>query len=478
VPRVRPAEQAPPWWRQVASSSGQPTVDWRSVAVARSPSSLYSQLGLHRFASLRAFQHRNFRVFWLGAFVSNVGTWMETIAIGVWVTQTTGRAGWTATVAALTYMPALVLGPLGGAIADRRDRRQLVAWLTWAQLLLAATLAALALLGRLSLPVVSVLAFLTGCANTLLAPVSSALLSELVPRKDLLSAVSLSSAQYNLGRIVGPMLAAVVMAAGGLGAAFALNALSFVAVMVAVGTVQLPAPEPRLHGNLLAEIRTGVRVAHEDAGIRTALWLTFAVGALVAPFIGLLPVFAIQELRRGASGTSLLATAQGVGAVGAAFLAGSLAERWGRERLLTRASAALALLATLYWLSPNFGLAVLGICLVGGAYLTTLSTLSSVCLSRVSRLLQARVASLYGLVLSTSYGLGLLGLGWSGDHFGLRRVMVVAALSCLAVVLVLKRGGRFSGVDGPARFLGTPTPLMTLAHVPGPDPVEEVRLKP
>jgi MFS family permease len=448
------------------------------VAVARSPFSLYSQLGLHRFASLHAFRHRNFRVFWLGAFVSNVGTWMETIAIGVWVTQTTGRAGWTATVAALTYMPALVLGPLGGAIADRRDRRQLVAWLTWAQLLLAATLAALALLGRLSLPVVSVLAFLTGCANTLLAPVSSALLSELVPRKDLLSAVSLSSAQYNLGRIVGPGLAAVVMAAGGLGAAFALNALSFVAVMVAVGTVQLPAPEPRLHGHLLAEIRTGVRVAHEDAGIRTALWLTFAVGALVAPFIGLLPVFAIQELGRGASGTSLLATAQGVGAVAAAFLAGSLAERWGRERLLARASGALAVLATLYWLSPNFGLAVVGICLVGSAYLTTLSTLSSVCLSRVSRLLQARVASLYGLVLSTSYGLGLLGLGWSGDHFGLRRVMVVAALSCLAVVLVLKRGGRFSGVDGPARFLGTPTPLMTLAHVPGPDPVEEVRLKP
>jgi MFS family permease len=445
------------------------------VDVVHSPS-VYSRLRLDRFASLRAFRHRNFRRFWLGAFVSNVGTWMETIAVGVWVTQSTGRGGWTATVAALMYFPALVFGPLGGAIADRRDRRQLVAWLTWAQLLLAATLAALALLGRLSLPAVSVLAFLSGCANALLAPVSSALLSELVPREDLLSALSLSSAQYNLGRIVGPGLAALVMAMGGLGAAFALNALSFVAVMVAVATVQLPAPEPRLHGHLLAEIRTGVRVAHEDIGIRTALWLTFAVGALVAPFIGLLPVFAIVELGRGASGTSVLATAQGVGAVAAAFLAGSLAEAWGRQRLLGRASAALALLAALYWLSPNFGLAVLGIAFVGAAYLTTLSTLSSVCLSRVSRMLQARVASLYGLVLSTSYALGLLALGWAGDHFGLRRVMVTAALLCLVVVLVLKRRGRISGVDGPARFLGTPTPLMTLPHVPGPDPVEEVRV--
>jgi MFS family permease len=438
--------------------------------------SLYSRLGLHRFASLRALRHRNFRRFWLGAFVSNVGTWMETIAVGVWVMQTTGRAGWTATVAALVYLPALVLGPLGGAIADRRDRRQLFVWLAWVQLLVAATLATLALAGRLSLPAVATLAFLGGCANALLAPVSSALLSELVPRADLLSAVSLSSAQYNLGRIVGPGLAAVVMAASGLGAAFALNALSFVAVIVAVATVRLPAPEPRPHGRLWAEIRTGVRVAHEDAGISTALWLTFSVGALVAPFIGLLPVFAIQELGRGASGTSLLATAQGVGAVAAALVAGSLAERWGRERLLTRASAALATLAALYWLSPSFGLAVLGIACLGACYLATLSTLSSVCLSRVSRLLQARVASLYGLVLSTSYGVGLLALGWAGDHFGIRRVMVTAALLCLAVVAVLKRQGGFSGIDAPARFLGTPTPLLTLQHVPGPDPVENVRV--
>jgi MFS family permease len=446
------------------------------VDVALSRSSLYGRLGLHRFASLRAFRHRNFRRFWFGAFVSNVGTWMETIAIGVWVTQTTGRAGWTATVAALTYLPALVLGPLGGAFADRRDRRQLFVWLTWVQLLLAAALAVLALLGRLSLPVVSVLAFSGGCANALLAPVSAALLSELVPREDLLSAVSLSSAQYNLGRIVGPGLAALVMATSGLGAAFALNALSFVAVMVAVATVQLPAAEQRAHGHLWAEIRTGMRVAHEDLGIQTALFLTFAVGALVAPFIGLLPVFAIHELGRGASGTSLLATAQGVGAIAAAMVAGSLAERWGRSRLLVRASAALALLAALYWLSPNFGLALVGIGLLGATYLTTLSTLSSVCLSRVSRLLQARVASLYGLVLSTSYGLGLLALGWGADHFGIRRVMVAAALLCLVVVLALKRAGRFSGVDAPPRFLGTPTPLMTLRHIPGPDPVEEVRV--
>src|SRR5208282_3980179 len=95
----------------VTSSAGASRVHWTlHVDVVLSSASLYGRLGLHRFSSLRAFRHRNYRRFWLGAFVSNVGTWMETIAVGVWVTQTTGRGGWTATVAALMYLPALVLG--------------------------------------------------------------------------------------------------------------------------------------------------------------------------------------------------------------------------------------------------------------------------------------------------------------------------------------------------------------------------------
>jgi len=437
---------------------------------------VFDRLGLHRFSSLRAFRHRSFRRFWAGAFVSNVGTWMENIAVGVWVTETTGRAGWTATVAALMYLPTLVLGPLGGAIADRRDRRQLFTWLSWFQLLLASTLAALAVLGHLSLGAVSVIVLLAGCANAVLNPVATALLSEIVPREDLLSAISLNSAQYNLGRIVGPGLAALVMAAGGVGAAFAANALSFLAVILAVAGVRTPAPAPRTHGHIWAEIRTGFRVAREDAGIRTVLWLTLAVGGLVGPFIGLIPVFAIRELGRGASGTSLLATAQGLGAVAAATVVGSLGDRWGRRRLLVRSCAAVALVAALTWLAPQFGWALLGIALLGAAYLTTLSTMSSICLSRVSRLLQARVASLYSLVLSGSYALGLLALGWAGDRLGVRRVMVSAALVCLGVVAGFWRAGRLAGVEGPALFLGTPTPV-AVPRVAGPDPVEEVPVR-
>src|SRR5262249_21991922 len=210
-------------------------------------------------------------------------------------------------------------------------------------------LAVLAYTGRLSLGAVAVLALLAGCVNALVSPVYSALLAELVPAEDLLSALSLSSAQYNLGRVVGPSLAALALAAGGLAVAFLCNAASFVAVLVSLALVQLPGRPTGTHGHLWAEIRTGFRVAREDAGIRTALVLTLLVSVLVAPFIALIPVVAINLFGHGAAGTSLLATAQGVGAIAAAVLTGTLADRWGRRRLVSRMTLALGLVATAYW---------------------------------------------------------------------------------------------------------------------------------
>ncbi len=428
-----------------------------------------------RLSSLRAFRHPNFVRFWLGAFISNVGTWMETIGVGVYVTQATGRAGWTGTVAALMYMPTLVLGPLAGALADRTDRRRLLSVLTTAQTLIATALAVLAFTGRLSVPAVAVLAFLAGCVNALVSPVYSSLLAELVPAEDLLSALSLSSAQYNLGRIIGPSLAALAMAAGGLSTAFFCNAASFVAVLVSLVLVQLP-PRPRRHehDDLWAEIGTGFRVAREDAGIRTALVLTGLISVLVAPFIALIPVYAITVFGHGATGTSVLATAQGVGAIAAAVLTGTLADRWGRRRLVSRMTLALGVIATAYWLVPQFWMAVVLVAMLGGAYLSTLTGVNATCMSRVSRLLQARVSSLYSMVLGAGYATGLLALSWLGDHVGLRLVMATTAVLLTASVAWMRRRGQLALLDGPAQFLGRDEVTFEVPTLAGPATVKEV----
>jgi len=387
-----------------------------------------------RVASLRALQHRAYATLWFGSFVSNIGNWMQTIALGVFVTETTGRAGWTGTVAALMYLPALVFGPLGGAIADRVDRRRYLFAGTLAQTALAALLAGLAFANQLTVPIVALVAMVAGCVAAMLSPAFNALLVEIVPREDLLSAVSLNSAAYNLGRIIGPLCTAAAMVWGGVGAALAANAVSFLAALAAIAVmpgakVALGPPEP-----VWAGIRRGVAAAMDDSGIRTALALTLAVGMLVAPFIGLVPVMAIKVLGGGAPETSLLVACQGVGAVCAAVVGGTIAERIGRRTLLLVAAPASAALAVAFWLAPGLHLAAAIIFCLGGAYLTALAGLNTVVQARAPSELQARVASLYGMLLGGGYAIGLVVMGFLADRFGMRLVGFIGAASCLAVL--------------------------------------------
>ncbi|HEX8700091.1 MAG TPA: MFS transporter, partial [Myxococcaceae bacterium] len=279
---------------------------------------------LSRLSSLRAFGHPGYLPIWLGSLVSTIGSWMETVALGVYVTEVTGQAEWTGGIAALTFMPGLILSPLGGALADRFDRRAYLALGIAAQMVLAGILTVLAFTHSLSVPVVAVSAFFNGCLSLLLGPGFMALLSELVPPEDLHSAMSLSSAQVNLGRIIGPLLTTVVLAAGGLEWALLINTFSFLAAIIALLSLRQPlragtAAPQGLGKALWTDIARGLAVAHDDAGIRLMLASALAISVLVSPFISLVPVFAIKVLGLGGSATSLLVTAQGAGAVAAAI---------------------------------------------------------------------------------------------------------------------------------------------------------------
>jgi MFS family permease len=393
-----------------------------------------ARLTLPRIASLEAFSHKGFGAVWAGALVSNVGTWMETLAVGVYVTEATGRAAATGGVAALMYLPSVVLSPLGGALADRFERRRYLAVGTTVQTLLAGALAALAFTGSLSVAAVSLIAFLMGCANTLTHPAFSALLGELVPQRALHSAFSLNSAQYNLGRIIGPALAAVALAAGGPAWCFLLNTVSFGAVLVALAVVRPPPHEgaPAREG-LLEGIRTGVRASLSDPGIRLALECTLWVALLVAPFIGLVPVFALRVFGQGAPAAALLVTSQGVGAVLAALAVGTLGERLGRRRVLVGAVLLLGPVAAAYWLAPTLHLAAAAILVLGAVYLTVLTGVHTVAQSRAPRHLQARVASLSSMLLGGGYAAGLVVQGWLADLVGVRPVTATAALLLLGV---------------------------------------------
>src|SRR5579863_6907416 len=194
-------------------------------------------------ASLRSLRSRNFAVIWSSALVSNVGSWMQTVALGVVVTTRSHNPLWTGAVAAAAFIPIGVLSPVGGALADRLDRRRWLITTTLAEAGFAALLAVLAATGHAPSWVLVAMAFLGGVAAAVGFPTYQAMIPDLVPADDLLGAVSLSSAQFNLGRVIGPVLAGIVLLAGSAAWVFTINAASFGAVVAALCVLRLPSRE-------------------------------------------------------------------------------------------------------------------------------------------------------------------------------------------------------------------------------------------
>jgi len=387
--------------------------------------------------SLQPLRHRDFALVWSAALVSNIGSWVQTVAIGVLVTELTGQARWTGLVAAAAFLPIGLLSPVGGVMADRADRRRLLLLTTIGETVFAALLAVLSATGSVTPLNLALVALAGGCMAAFGFPAYQSILPDLVPREDLLGAISLSSAQWNMGRVVGPAIAGLVLVGGSYTFAFVLNAVSFGAVVVAIALVRLPPPrpDPDETGGLVRRIATGARGGWAEPGCRAAI-LTIAVAALLlSPFIALIPAVAIKLFDAGERGTSILVTAQGIGAVAGALAMAPLARKYGRRRILRVNLAVLPVLLVLYAFSPTLPVAAVALAAVGAGYIGILSGLGTVVQLRAPTVMRARILSLYMVALGTVYPIGAVIQGALGDRFGLRVVTVACAVVFLVVVL-------------------------------------------
>jgi MFS family permease len=387
-------------------------------------------------ASLRPLRRRDFALVWSAALVSNIGSWLQTIAVGILVTELTGQARWTGLVAAAAFVPIGVLSPVGGAIADRVDRRRLLIGTTIGETVAAVLLAVLVGTGNASPLAVTALVFGGGCMTALGFPAYQAILPDLVDRDDLLGATSLSMAQYNLGRVVGPVLAGAVLVVGSYTWAFALNAASYAAVVVALLMVRLRAPAPSDEpAGLWSRIVAGARGAKAEPGCRAAI-LTIAVTALLlSPFIALIPAVTVKLFGGGEGATSLLIGAQGVGAVAGALGLASLARRYGRRRVLVANLLVLPFLLGAYAAAPTLAVATVVLVAVGAGYVGVLSGLGTVVQLRAPEALRARILSLYMVALGIVYPVGAVLQGALGDRWGLRVVTAGGAVVYLVALV-------------------------------------------
>ncbi len=342
-------------------------------------------------------------------------------------------------MAAAAFVPIGVLSPVGGAIADRVDRRRLLLGTTIGEVAFAVLLAVLVGTGHATPLAVTALVFGGGCMTALGFPAYQAILPDLVDRDDLLGASSLSMAQYNMGRVVGPVLAGAVLVLGSYTWAFALNALSYGAVMVAVLLVRLDPPPPSDEPpGLRARIVAGVRGARAEPGCQAAIATIAVIALLLSPFIALIPAVTVKLFGGGEGATSLLIGAQGVGAVAGALALASLARRYGRRRVLVANLGVLPVLLAAYAAAPNLAAATAVLVAVGAAYVGVLSGLGTVVQLRAPVALRARILSLYMVALGIVYPLGAVLQGALGDRLGLRTVTAGCAAVFLLILAVVR----------------------------------------
>ena len=369
-----------------------------------------------------ALRHRDFRNFWLGNFLSNIGTWMQNIAQGWLVLKLTNSAFWLGVVGFSSSIPILLFALIGGVIADHVNKRKLLMGTQSAMMIFAFTMAALTWLHHINVAAITLLALGTGIAMSLNTPTYQALVPRLLPREDLTNGIALNSAQYNMSRVLGPTLGGFAMALVGEAGNFFLNGLSFLAVLVALTRIKYREPaiqsegllRPPSLGGILTPREGGIRQKMKEGfaylfqhAVMSSLVLLVAIGSLLAiPYLTFVPYFARDVLGTGEPGLGILMACSGAGAFLGALTIAWLTRIRNRGRFVVRGSVALYASIIAFTFSRNFYLSGFLLMAAGYFMIISVATINSLLQHLAADHMRGRVMSIY----STAF-LGLPPIG-------------------------------------------------------------------
>lgn len=345
-------------------------------------------------------EHRNFRVFWTGQTLSLIGSWMQTMAQGWLALELTNNAFLVALVGAIGALPVLVFSLPAGVVADRMNKLRLVQAMQAFMLCEAVALWLLTLGGIITIEWLLALAALSGVFGAFEIPARQAMMIELVGRDDLPGAIALNSSGFNLARIVGPAVGAVIIASAGIAWCFAVNALSYLAVLVGLFLIRLPVQRSARRGlSATAAIVQGLRYMAYTPQIRVLMLLITVVSVFGIPYLALMPVVARDVLGTGATGYGSLLTAVGIGGLAGALFLASVGARVRRGRMLAWSSMAFAALLIAFSLTRSIRVAWPLLLVVGCAMILNGALANALLQSLVPDEFRGRLMSAYSLVV-------------------------------------------------------------------------------
>lgn len=356
----------------------------------------------------KAFTYRDYRLLWAGAFTSSVGTWMQEVAQNWLILTMTGSASLLAIDAFLGDAPFLLFSLFGGVLADRMDRRRILLLSQVVQLSSAFLLATLIFTGHIQVWMILALSFVVGFAQSFGGPAYQALVPTLVDKEDLPNAVALNSIQFNLARVIGPVIAGIAFYKVGAAACFGLNGLSFFAVIVAILALKRGALVAPSSGSVLQSLKAGLVAVRDARALRGLIGLSFVGSMCAFPLITFLPVFAKDIFVQDAKGYSVLLAAFGIGAVCGAVGTAGFGHVKRRGMLAVSMQMTFGALTVAFALSRNRWLSYGLLFFAGAALMIVFAMFMTLVQQNVDDSLRGRVVSVYSLAFRGAMPLGNL----------------------------------------------------------------------
>jgi MFS family permease len=397
----------------------------------------------------KAFESRNFRVYWVGNFTHTITVWVNRMAFAWLAWELTHSPKWLGIVAAANMLPSLFLGPLGGVTADRFGHRWQLVVATYVGGVVALAMTFMVAMDVMTIHLLTALAMLTGVIRAFNVPARSALVSNLVERQYLASAIGINSASFHGGNFIGPLIGGLLISNFGISLAFlAYAAGEFIA---ATSFLALKLGAAKVHAGKafrpLADLAEGLRYTWNHAGILSVLMLALATAMLISPYIEMLPAFVAQVFRMDAAGLAWLTAATG----GGAMLGGLWIARRGRLDGLVRTQITMLAIAYvaifIFAWTDVLWMAMAALAVAGFALVAAQTSGSSLIQNAVDAHLRARVVSLSGVIMVSGPAVGAVIIGLVAEYTGVQRPVMAAAVLAMVALAVMARRSLASAAD-------------------------------
>jgi predicted MFS family arabinose efflux permease len=399
----------------------------KTTAVAAEPESSPEAAGRPEFfkRTFQAFNYRDFRLMWAGAFTSTTGTWMQSVAQAWLVLEMTGSrsAFFLGLLGFLGDLPIMLFSLIGGVIADRIDRRKILLGSQYVQMTCAFILTLLVYFKVVHIWHMMILVFVAGTAMSFGGPAYQALIPSLVKRKDVPNAVALNSIQFNLARVVGPLFAGLTMAALGASVCFFLNGLSFLAVIAGLYMIRATFQPQKTTESVLEGIQSGFSFIRKRGSLWQLMVLGFVSTFCGIPLLTLLPVIAKNTFHLDAKGYSYLLSISGIGSILGALIYAGLAQRKNHGLLALRVQLVFGVMLGIFAVSRFLPLSY--VCLF----------FSGMCLITVTEEMRGRVMSIFMLAFRGGMPVGNLVAGYFASKYSPSQALF--ALSCVLATTAL-----------------------------------------